>query len=99
MEAAIEADALDVSEEPDTVEVLTTAEGFDAVKAALESRGFRAATAEITMLPQTTVKLEGKNASTMIRLIEGLDDHEDVKQVHSNFDISDDELMSATGGG
>ena len=53
--------------------------------------------AEISMVPQNTVKLTGKNAQTVLRLFEALDDHEDVKQVYANFDIPDEELMAAAG--
>ena len=95
MEVAIEANALDVSEEGDCLEVQTAPEDFDAVRERLSGSGFEAQSAEIAMLPQTTVKLAGKEAQSMLKLFEGLDDHEDVKEVYANFDISDAELMEA----
>jgi YebC/PmpR family DNA-binding regulatory protein len=99
LEAAIEADALDVIEDPDTIEVRTAPETLHAVKSELEARGFTAASAEISMIPQTTVKLTGKEAQSMLRLFEGLDEHDDVKQVFANFDIPDDEMLRAAEGG
>ena len=51
--------------------------------------------AEIQMLPQSGVALTGRDAQTMVKLFEALDDHEDVKQVHANFDISEQELLEA----
>ncbi len=97
MEVAIEANALDVFEEGSSIQVQTTPDGFESVKAVLEAKGFAADSAEISMVPQNTVKLTGKDAQTMLRLFEALDDHEDVKQVYANFDISDEELMAAAG--
>jgi YebC/PmpR family DNA-binding regulatory protein len=99
MEAAMEADAADVVEEEETVEVHTTPETLNAVKSALEARGFTTASAEISMIPQTTVKLAGKDAQSMLKLMEGLDEHDDVKQVFANFDISEDEMLAAARAG
>ena len=99
MEAAIEANALDVFEEGASVQVQTTPDSFESVKAALAAGGVVADSAEISMVPQTTVKLTGKDAQAMLRLFEGLDDHEDVKQVYANFDIPDEELMRVAGAG
>jgi YebC/PmpR family DNA-binding regulatory protein len=97
VEAAIEADALDVVEDADAVEVQTAPEQFEAVKAALEARGFVPSSAEISMIPQTTVKLSGKEAESMLKLMEVLDEHDDVKQVFANFDIAEDELLAGVG--
>jgi YebC/PmpR family DNA-binding regulatory protein len=99
MEAAIEADALDVGEDDGTVEVQTAPERFEGVRAALEQRGFRSASAEIALVPQTTVKLGGEEARGILRLVEALDEHEDVKQVFANFDISEEEMMQAVASG
>ena len=95
VEAAIEADALDVVEEADSVDVQTSPEQFEAVKAALAARGFTPASGDIAMVPQTTIQLSGKEAQSMLKLMEGLDEHDDVKQVFANFDISEDELLAA----
>ncbi len=99
VEVAIEADALDVIEDGNVIQVQTTPDAFESVKSALEGAGFIADNGEISMVPQTTVKLMGKDAQTMLKLFEALDDHEDVKQVFANFDIPEEELMEAAGAG
>jgi YebC/PmpR family DNA-binding regulatory protein len=99
MEAAIEADADDLVEESGTLEVRTEAQEFEAVKRALESKGWCAWRAEISMIPQTTVKIAGGEAQSMLKLVEALDDHDDVKQVYANFDISEQEMRQAAGAG
>ena len=99
MEVAIEANALDVIEDENVIQVQTTPETFESVKSALEGADFVAENSEISMAPQTTVKLTGKDAQTMLKLFEALDDHEDVKQVFTNFDIPEEELMEAAGAG
>jgi YebC/PmpR family DNA-binding regulatory protein len=95
MEAAIEADATDVREGKSSIEVETAPERFDAVRRALEGRGFRPASADLSRIPQTTVALTGNAAQSMLRLFEALDEHEDVKQVYANFDISEEEMLQA----
>jgi YebC/PmpR family DNA-binding regulatory protein len=99
MERAIEANALDVNEDRDTIEVQTEPDDFEAVKQALERLDFVAHSAEIALVPQTSVKLAGKEAQTMLRLFEALDEHEDVKQVCANFDIAENELVEAAKAG
>ncbi len=99
VEVAIEADALDVIEDGNVIQVQTTPDAFESVKSVLDGAGFVADSAEISMVPQTTVKLTGKDAQTMLKLFEALDDHEDVKQVFANFDIPEEELMEAVGAG
>jgi YebC/PmpR family DNA-binding regulatory protein len=94
LEAAIEANAADVRDDPEAVEVLTEPDSFATVKQALEARGFRPTTAEIAMVPQTTVRLSGKSAQSMLRLLEALDEHDDVRQVFANFDIPDEEMRA-----
>jgi len=95
MEAAIEANALDIAEDEDTLRVQTAPEDFDSVKEALEARGFVSASAKIQMVPGTTVTISGKNAELMLKLYEELDAHEDVAEVYANFDVSDEELLAA----
>ncbi|MDL2286464.1 YebC/PmpR family DNA-binding transcriptional regulator [Desulfococcaceae bacterium OttesenSCG-928-F15] len=90
MEAAIEAGAEDVREEEDCFEIFTAPQDFDAVRDALETAGFEMSMAEISMIPQTMTKLEGKDASQMVRLMEMLEDNDDVQKVHTNADIPDD---------
>ncbi len=97
MEVALEAGAEDIDEEDDRFEVRTSVEEYDIVKKALEEAGIASLSAELTRLPQTTVKLEGKHAETMLKLYTHLDDHEDVQNVYANFDIPDDIMESFTG--
>jgi transcriptional/translational regulatory protein YebC/TACO1 len=66
--------------------------GLDAVRAALEGRGFQPASAEVSMEPSTTVKLEGDDARRMLELSDALDDLDDVQGVYANFDISEEEM-------
>ena len=66
--------------------------GFMTVRANLEAAGIKYSSAEITMIPQTMVALEGKQAESMLRLMDKLEDNDDVQNVYSNFDISADEM-------
>jgi len=92
MEAVLEAGGEDIHDEESTFEVTTALEDFDAVKKALDDRELRYLLAEVTMVPKTTVKLEDKEAEQMLRLVEGLEDSDDVQKVYSNFDISEETL-------
>ncbi len=93
MEIALSAGADDMVEDGDNFEILTLPESFDEVKKALEGAGIPLAASEISMVPQNYVKLEGKNAQTMLKLMEALEEHEDVQNVWSNFDIDAAELQ------
>lgn len=93
MEVALEAGAEDVVTNDDSsIDVLTTPEEFGNVKDGLDAAGLTAATAEVTMQASTSVSLEEKDAATMIKLMEMLEDLDDVQNVYSNADISDDIL-------
>jgi len=94
VEAAIEANAQDVVELPEAVEIHTDPEDFEPVRQALLGASFEAATAEIAMLPQTTVSVQGREAETLMKLMEALDDNDDIQQVYANFDISEEEMES-----
>ena len=72
--------------------VLTTPEQFEAVKGALEKATIALTSAEVTMMPQSTVSIAGKTAEQMVRLLEALEDHDDVQNVSSNMDIAAEEL-------
>jgi len=87
MEIVLEAGAEDITEGEREYEVITAPRDFEAVKGALEQAGMGCILAEITMHPQSTVQLDGKNAENMLRLMEMLEDHDDVQKVYSNFDI------------
>jgi YebC/PmpR family DNA-binding regulatory protein len=96
MDLVIGAGADDMREDGENFEVFTSPENFDTVKSSLEKEGIPLAAAEISMVPQNYVKLEGKNAQTMLKLMEALEDHEDVQNVWSNFDIDEAELQAAS---
>jgi YebC/PmpR family DNA-binding regulatory protein len=94
-EAAIEAGADDVSDEGDQIEVLTDPANFIEVREALNKAGFKPQSAEVTMIPQTMVKLEGKQAESMLKLMDKLEDNDDVQNVWSNLEIPDDMDLDA----
>ncbi|HML79788.1 YebC/PmpR family DNA-binding transcriptional regulator [Geobacter sulfurreducens] len=91
-ETALEAGADDVADEEEQYEVLTDPAAFIDVREALEKAGFPFESAEITMIPQTMVKLDGKNAENMLKLMDRLEDNDDVQNVYANFDISTEEM-------
>ena len=92
MEVALEAGAEDVREAGDILEVLSAPEKFEAVRTALQQATVPIASAEITMMPQSTVPISGKPAEQTVRLLEALEDHDDVQSVSSNMDIAPEEL-------
>lgn len=96
-EIALEAGADDVQDEGDAIEVITTPPSFTAVRDAIAAKGLKWESAEVTMIPQTMVKLEGKQAEQMLRLMEKLEDYDDVQNVYANFDISDAEMEAILG--
>jgi YebC/PmpR family DNA-binding regulatory protein len=86
--AAIDAGAEDVVAEEGELRVLTAAAELNEVRAALEADGVETLSADVTMEPSTTVEVEDADARRLIRLLEALEDHDDVDAVHANFDIS-----------
>ncbi|HZO90759.1 MAG TPA: YebC/PmpR family DNA-binding transcriptional regulator [Chthonomonadaceae bacterium] len=92
---AIESGAEDVRSDDENYSVITQPEDFAAVRQAIESAGIPIVNAEYTMEPMDTVHLEGKEAEQMLRLMDALEDNEDVQQVHANFDIPDEVLEAA----
>ncbi|HFB67515.1 MAG TPA: YebC/PmpR family DNA-binding transcriptional regulator, partial [Calditrichae bacterium] len=92
MMAAIDAGAEDFKVEDDFYEIYTDFKDLDAVRSKLEEQGIKIENAEITYIPQTTVHLEGKEAEQMLKLMDALEDNDDVQNVYANFDI-DDEVM------
>jgi YebC/PmpR family DNA-binding regulatory protein len=94
-EAALSAGADDMREDGDNFEILTSPENFEAVRTALESDNIPTIAGEVSMMPQNYVKLEGKSAQTMLKLMEALEDHEDIQNVWSNFDIDESEMNQA----
>ncbi len=92
LNATLEAGAEDIRDEGSFLEVFTDPKNFETVKSALEERQLPYAMAEITMIPQSTVKVEGKEAELVLKLVETLEDSDDIQRVYANFDIPDEEL-------
>ena len=95
MTLAIDAGADDFSSEESNYEIYTAPESFDAVLNAVKAKGIQPIAAEISMIPENYVKVEGKSAHQVIKLMEALDDHDDVQHVYGNFDIAESELAEA----
>jgi len=91
-EAALEAGAEDVKEDDDIIEVITDPADFETVKNSLDAAGFESQSSEVTMIPQNLNPIEGKPAESLIKMIDILEDNDDVQDVHANFDISDEEM-------
>ncbi len=92
MDIIIDAGASDMSKQADVFEVLTSPSDLEEVRAAIETKSIPIVSAEVTMIPQNTVKLDERQAGTMLKLYEALDEHDDVQKVYANFDI-DDSIM------
>jgi YebC/PmpR family DNA-binding regulatory protein len=92
IEVALDAGALDVKESGKEFDVTTPPGTFEEIKKKLETMGFKSTYGEVTMVPQTTVHLSGKEAEQMLKLMEGLEDSDDVQKVYANFDIADEEM-------
>ncbi len=90
MEITLEAGAEDMRDDGDNFEIITAPSDFEAVKAAVEEASIPTIAAEVTMLPQTNTDLQGKEAEQMVRLMEMLDDCDDVQKVYTNADIPDE---------
>jgi YebC/PmpR family DNA-binding regulatory protein len=95
MTAAIDAGADDFREEGDNWEIVSSPEAFDAVREAVSAAGATPISAQIAMLPQNLVKVEGKAAQQMIKLMDVLEDQDDVQHLWSNFDIEEKEIEAS----
>lgn len=98
MEIALEAGAEDIQHEGEFFTVTTDPNAYDAVKAALAEGEIPVQNGELSMIPSTTVTLDAENGKRVLRLMEALDDHDDVQNVYANFDISDDVMAEIAGG-
>ncbi|MFO7984002.1 MAG: YebC/PmpR family DNA-binding transcriptional regulator [Desulfuromonadales bacterium] len=96
-EAALEAGAEDVKNEEDSIEVITEPGDFIDVRETLAEHDLSWENSEVTMIPQTMVFLEGKQAEQMFKLMDKLEDNDDVQNVYANFDISDEEIEKIMG--
>jgi YebC/PmpR family DNA-binding regulatory protein len=94
--AAIDAGAEDILTEESTIEVVTAPEDFERIRDILKNKGFVSDAAEITMVPTSTVRVTGETAQKVLKLVNLLEDHDDVQRVHANFDIPDEEMVKAT---
>jgi len=93
MEVAVEAGAEDIKIEENEFEVITTPEEFDRIKQFFDKAGLKYERAEITMICQNVVKITDKNqAERILKLMDALEDHDDVQKVYANFDIPDEIL-------
>lgn len=95
METALDAGAEDIREEDENFEVIMKPGDFEKVKSAIEISGIPFLVAEVTMLPQSTTSLEGKEAEQMVRMMEMLEDCDDVQKVYTNADIPDEIMMAS----
>ena len=92
MEIALEAGADDVAEDGGAYQITTPPDAFEAVKGALEKAKITVATGAVSMVPQNTLSLTGGPAENTLKLLDELEDHDDVQEVASNIDISQEEL-------
>ena len=98
MNLVLNAGGEDIKTTDTQYEVYTDAHSFESVKTALKNNHIETSYADVTMVPQTYIKLEGKDAAQMLRLMDTLEDHDDVQNAYANFDISDqlmEQLVSA----
>ena len=94
-ELAIEAGADDLRDDGENFEIITSPEAFDGVLNAVKAAGVEPQVAEVEMMPQNYVKLEGGDARQMLKLMEALEDHDDVQKVSANFDINEADMAAA----
>ena len=94
MSIALEAGADDMRTDEDSYQIITAPESFEAVRQALEAKGIKPEEAEIQCVPENTIHLEGKEAEQLLKLMEILEDNDDLQHVYANFDI--DEKVMAT---
>jgi len=97
MEVTLEAGADDIQEDETNFEIITAPENFEKVTTALSGAEIPTVSAEIAMVPQTWIKLTGGDAQKIMRLVEALEDHDDVQHVWANFDIPEEELVQLAG--
>ena len=94
MDLALSAGAEDIKDDGDTFEVITTADKYESILEALKAAGIEIADSNVGYIPQDTTKVEGKPALQALRLVEELEDHDDVQTVAANFDISAEDLAA-----
>ena len=92
MMVALDAGAEDIRIEGDTYEVIAAPDDLPNLRQAMTDAGIRFVSAETTMLPKSTIRLEGKEATQVLRMMDQLEDHDDVQQVYANFDVPEEVL-------
>jgi len=92
---ALEAGADDVRDDQDNFEIIAAPENFESVQSAIKAAGIEPQVAEVSMVPQNYIKLEGSSAQQMLRLMEAMEDHDDVQKVYANFDIDEADMAAA----
>ena len=97
MDIVLEAGADDLKDDGSVWYVVTPPEALEKVKDALVKSGITPTSAEVGMVPQNYVKLTGAQATQMVRLVEALEEHDDVQHVYANFDIDESEIQAAVG--
>jgi YebC/PmpR family DNA-binding regulatory protein len=95
LNAALDAGADDMNDDGDAWEIISAPDTFEAVRDAVKALGVEPASAQVAMVPQNYIKLEGSDARTMLKLMEMLDDHDDVQRVWANFDIEEKEIEAS----
>ena len=95
LNAALEAGADDMNDDGSVWEIICPPDSFEKVRDAVKALGIEPASAEVAMVPQNYVKLQGKEAQQMLRLFEAIDDHDDVQHVWANFDIEEKEIEAS----
>jgi YebC/PmpR family DNA-binding regulatory protein len=94
MTVILDAGAEDMQTDEESFTVITSPQSFDAVKKAIEDKGIKLENAALQMIPQNTVKISGKEAEQTLKLMEAIEEHDDVQNVYANFDIDEKELAS-----
>jgi transcriptional/translational regulatory protein YebC/TACO1 len=97
MNIVLEAGGEDLNDDGDNWEITTEPSAYEAVLEAIKAAGITPASSSVAFIPQNYIKLEGQAANTMIRLMEALEEHDDVQNVHANFDI-DQKLLEEVAG-
>jgi len=97
LDLVLEAGAEDLKDDGSSWYIVTPPEALEAVKDALVRAGITPSTAELSMVPQNYIKLTGQQAQQMLRLVEALEEHDDVQHVYANFDIDENEIQAAVG--
>jgi transcriptional/translational regulatory protein YebC/TACO1 len=97
MNIIIEAGGEDLKDDGDNWEIITEPHAYEGMLEAVKKAGITPASSSVAMIPDTYIKLEGVQAAQMIRLLEALEDHDDVQNVHANFDIDQKVLEEVAG--